>query len=102
MDGLPKVQARTEPLAPSQLVSSAPCCSARQACGRVVSLARCQQRGGARAAERAARILCSIPIGCLWSSFTGESRQSQLGGRLLKSKLNFLRAVLSVRALSCL
>src|ERR1700724_3989296 len=25
-------------------------------------------------------------IGCLWSSFTGESRQSQPGGRLLKSK----------------
>jgi hypothetical protein len=41
-------------------------------------------------------------VGCLWGSFTGKSRQPQLGGRLLKSKLHLMGTVLSVSALACL
>jgi hypothetical protein len=42
----------------------------------------------------------SNPVGCLWSSFTGKSRQPQLGGRLLNIKPQFIGAVLSVLALT--
>lgn len=40
------------------------------------------------------------PVGCLWSSFTGKSRQPQLGGGLLNIKLSLMGAVLSVLTLA--
>src|ERR1700730_13092050 len=42
----------------------------------------------------------SSPVGCLWSSFTGKSRQPQLGGGLLNIKLQLIGAVLSVLTLA--